>query len=153
MLHHFSWFILGLTWGNEVLMHCGIDVWDWPEILLCNGPVSGGGWGGVGSHWGKSPCLDCPPCEHFCPYIHKRLYKKERERREGVSVDEFAWLNHFKHLPATLVAHTSRSTHCTSLLYRRVHSTPERIHSSVHLCCSSQWMEISIWEDHLGLLI
>lgn len=79
---------LNATGGNEVLMHCGIDVCVWPEIVLCNGPVSGGGWGGQGVTGEKVPVWTALRVNIFAPTFTKDLTKKKRDGGRGVSEDD-----------------------------------------------------------------
>lgn len=149
VLRNFSWFIMCLwglnaTWGNEVLMHCGIDVCVWPDIVLCNGPVSGGGWGGQGVTGEKDPVWTALRVNIFAPTFTKDLTKKESEGGMGVSVDD-DWrvcMTEPFQTPFSYTYCTHNST--ISLSHWCVHELQE-IHSSACGIIISGWDDFNYW--------
>lgn len=144
---------LNATGGNEVLMHCGIDVCVWPEIVLCNGPVSGGGWGGQGVTGEKVPVWTALRVNIFAPTFTKDLTKKRERKGGGVSgrrlksLHDWTISNTFQlhllhtqeHAWATAPYHSHTDAFTHELHRRSVHQPV--VLSSVHEDDSNFWLQ------------
>ncbi len=87
---------------------------------------------GGGSHWGKNPVWTALRVNIFAPTFTKDLTKKERGCQWT-----FAWLNHFKHLSATLITHTTAP----------YHSHTDAFTHELQIHSSARGMIISGWGD------
>lgn len=142
---------LNATWGNEVLMHCGIDVCVWPDIVLCNGPVSGGGWGGQGVTGEKDPVWTALRVNIFAPTFTKDLTKKRERGRDGgvsgrrlKSLHDWTISNTFQlHL-----LHTQQHTWATAPYHSHTDAFThdlQEIHSSACGIIISGWDDFNYW--------